>query len=71
MSKSRILARRAKARRRRNITYGLVGALIAVGLTAVIASRVRQSQIPLPDPVDKSRGDPSAPVIVEEYGDFQ
>ncbi|GMR09836.1 MAG: hypothetical protein BMS9Abin28_0656 [Anaerolineae bacterium] len=71
MSKSRIAARRAKARRRRNLTYGLVGILMALGLTFFIVTRVRRSLIPLPDPTDKSRGEPSAPVIVEEYGDFQ
>jgi len=71
MSKSRIAERRAKARRKRNLTYGLVGILMALGLTVVIVTRVRRSQNPLPDPADKSRGEPIAPVVVEEYGDFQ
>ena len=71
MGTKRRAERRAKARRKRYLTYGLVGVLAALGMAAAFVFRSADDpRTPTPD-LDRSRGETSAPVLVEEYGDCQ
>ncbi len=71
MSRPKRVERRARARRKRFLVYGIIGTLLALSLTAIVVFRNGDDFAPLPDNLKKSKGDPAAPVIVEEYGDFQ
>lgn len=77
MSKSTrkaIAERRARTRRRKRITYAVAALLVlASGAAIFFVSQNRAevaSQYAGIDP-NKSKGDPDAPVLVMEYGDFQ
>jgi|Deesub1362A_J573_1020465.scaffolds.fasta_scaffold02154_4 ferric-dicitrate binding protein FerR (iron transport regulator) len=66
-------AQRARARRRRRL---LAGAAAVVGLLALVGLALQLRTGARSDPdgaasLDKSKGDPAAPVVVVEYGDFQ
>lgn len=72
MSRARIMERRARARRKRYLVYALVGGLLVLALSAVVVYRNGDEGLQTPsDDFGKSKGDPDAPVVVEEYGDFQ
>jgi predicted metal-binding membrane protein len=77
MSKSTrkaIAERRARARRRKRINYS-IAAILVLAWGAVIFFVIQNraegaSQYAGIDP-NKSKGDPDAPILVVEYGDFQ
>ena len=77
MSKSTrkaIAERRARARRRKRINIGIVAILVLVIGTAIffaIQNRTETAQKYAEIDPNKSKGDPEAPVLVVEYGDFQ
>lgn len=81
-----VRARRAeyraqKKRRRTYIALGIVGALIAVAAFVAVALQrqaVTPDDVVLPETLEaplnadgKAWGAPDAPVVVEEFGDFQ
>ncbi len=66
-------AQRARARRRRRL---LAGGAAVVALLALVGMALQLRSGAQGDPegavsLDKSKGDPAAPVVVVEYGDFQ
>ena len=77
MSKSKrkmIAERRARARRRQriNLAIGLL-LVLALGAAVVMVRQYRAGRAEQYAGIDpgKSKGDPAAPVLVVEYGDFQ
>jgi cell division protein FtsN len=77
MSKSTrkaIAERRARARRRKKINY-IIAAILVLVLGAafffVIQNRTETAEKYANIDPNKSKGDPDAPVLVVEYGDFQ
>ena len=71
MSTRGLVERSAQGRRKRNLAYALVGMLAVSGLAAAVIIRGGGEPTPPAVDLDRSRGDASAPVVVEEYGDFQ
>jgi NADH:ubiquinone oxidoreductase subunit 6 (subunit J) len=70
-SRKRIAERRRQARRRRLI-YGAVAVVILAIIAVSVIPRPRKSAQPSTQAgIDKAMGSVDAPVLVEEYGDFQ
>jgi len=71
--------RRAQRRRQQRITYALIiaGIVLLAGFVVLLPSLAPVGEITLPDPFDypspddHAMGDPDAPVVIEEYSDFQ
>lgn len=79
-SRAKRAARRAQERRRRRLTVGLsiVGVLAVVGLLVWAGRRKPPAEVALPESLQappgadgKAWGPPDAPVLVEEFSDFQ
>jgi protein-disulfide isomerase len=71
--------RRAQRRRRNQLTYALIiaGIVLLVAFVVLLPSLAPVGEITLPEaydypsPDDHAIGDPKAPVVIEEFSDFQ
>jgi protein-disulfide isomerase len=71
--------RRAQRDRRNRLTYALIiaGVILLIGFVVLLPSLAPVGDITIPEaydypsPDDHAMGDPNAPVVIEEYSDFQ
>lgn len=69
----------AKRRRQQRVTLALIigGVILVIAFLALLPSLVPVGNVTVPDPFDypsandHSMGDPNAPVVIEEFSDFQ